>query len=134
MPAGRGLTLQRLLAAAVLYLVLIQPNHPGAMTWGALTVFPLELPFLLLALIALPEGRATRLLRGFLVTALLAIAALKAADYGTFVAFNRGFNAIVDWHLLPAVWDLGRGSLGTGPAVAAVAGAALALGALAAAL
>ncbi len=126
--------LRRALAAAILYLVLVQPNHPAAMTWGALAVLPLELPFLLLALIALPAGRASAALRAGLVAVLVAIAALKAADYGTFVAFNRGFNAVVDWHLLPAAWELGRGSLGTGLAVLAVAGAVLAILALAAAL
>jgi hypothetical protein len=35
-------------AALVLHLVLIQPNHPAAATWGALAVFPLELPVILL--------------------------------------------------------------------------------------
>ena len=31
------------LAALVLHLALVQPNHPAAMAWDALAVFPLEL-------------------------------------------------------------------------------------------
>jgi hypothetical protein len=119
------------LAAGVLYVVLVQPNHPGAMTWGALAVFPLELPVLLLALVALPASRVTTVLRLLLVAALVTLAVLKAADYGTYVAFNRGFNAVTDWHLAAAAFELGRGTLGTGTALLAAAGALLAVLALA---
>ena len=130
MSTRSGLWLQRALAASLLYLVLVQPNHPAAMTWGALAVFPLELPFLLLVLVALPASRAANGFRAIVTVFLLVIAALKAADYGTFIAFNRGFNALVDWHLLPAAWELGRGSLGTGLAVLAVLVVVIALAAL----
>jgi len=51
--ASAGLRLG--LAAMILHLVLIQPNHPDALTWRALSMFPLELPAILLALIA-PGG------------------------------------------------------------------------------
>jgi len=47
-------------ALAILYLVLVQPNHPQAMTWGALAVFPLELPVIVAALLALGSGRAAQ--------------------------------------------------------------------------
>lgn len=116
------------LATLLLHLVLIQPNHPQAMTWGALLLFPLELPALLLALVALPaRWRGTALLRGGLVAVLLLIVLAKLADYGTFVAFNRAFNALVDMHLLHAAWMLGSGSIGVPLAAAAVLAAALAL-------
>lgn len=121
-------------AAAILFLVLIQPNHPGAMTWGALRLFPLELPVILLALLALGPGGAGRVVRVALVAVLMVIALAKAADYGTFVAFNRPFNALVDMHLLHAAWMLGTGSIGTILAVGAIVAAIGALAAVTAAL
>lgn len=111
------------LAVCLLYLVLIQPNHPAAMTWGALAVFPLELPVIVAALVVLGAGRAGALLRAVLVLALIVIALLKLADFGTFIAFNRGFNLIADYNLLPAAWELARGSFGLPMAGLAVAGA-----------
>ena len=101
-----------LLAAGLLYLVLIQPNHPAALGWGALLMFPLELPVILAALVGAGPGRAGLALRGLLVAALWTIALLKVADFATFVAYNRGFNVVVDYHLLHASWTLARGTLG----------------------
>lgn len=111
------------LALACLYLVLIQPNHPDAMTWGALAVLPLELPVIVAALMALGRGLAGQAVRALLVLALWSIAVLKLADFATFIAFNRGFNLLVDYHLVHAAWTLALGSLGTGMTVAAVAAA-----------
>ncbi|MCC5955826.1 MAG: hypothetical protein JJU07_06975, partial [Natronohydrobacter sp.] len=56
-------------ATAILWLILIQPNHPAAMTWGALRMFPLELPALLAALILAGPGAAGRAFRALLVAA-----------------------------------------------------------------
>lgn len=120
--AGRVIFLRLGLATGVLYLVLIQPNHPAALSWGALGVFPLELPVILAALLVLGGGRAGGALRVGLVVALVAIAILKLADFGTFIAFNRGFNLVADYNLLPAAWDLTRGSIGLLAAVLAVVG------------
>lgn len=114
-------------AFALLWLVLIQPNHPAAMTWGAVRVVPLELPPLLALLILLGDGRAGRIVRALLVAALLFIAVLKLADFGTFVAFNRGFNLLVDLHLIPAGWELLKGSVGLMLAYILAIGAALAV-------
>lgn len=100
------------LALMLLYLVLIQPNHPQAMTWGALTVFPLELPVLLALLIALGQSAAGLVLRALALVAMIAIALLKLADFGTFIAFNRGFNLLVDWNIVHAGWVLLQGSIG----------------------
>ena len=47
----------------ILFLLLVQPNHPDAMTPAALLQFPLELPPLLLTLMLLGNGRAGRVLR-----------------------------------------------------------------------
>ncbi len=124
--------LRALAGAALLYLVLAQPNHPQALTWGALAVFPLEWPAILLGLSALP-GRA-RALRCALVAVLLALVLVKLADFAMFAAFNRGFNPLVDLHLVDAGWRLGSAAAGLGLAVAAAAGVGVALVALAWAL
>jgi len=121
-------------ALGYLYLILIQPNHPAALTWGALAMFPLELPVVLAAVLLAGDRRAGRALRGVLVAVLMAIAVLKLADLGTFIAFNRGFNLLVDTHLLPAAWVLLQGSIGPWLAWAAALGAALAVGGVAVAL
>ncbi|MCU0815594.1 MAG: sulfatase [Cypionkella sp.] len=117
-----------LLAALILHLALIQPNHPNAMTWGALRLFPLELPVLLLGLPLLGDGRAARVLRGGLAGLLTLIIGLKLADYAMFTAFGRGFNPLGDLPLAAAGFNLLSGSVGT--ALATLAFAALGLGVL----
>ena len=99
-------------ATLLLFLVLIQPNHPQAMTWGALRLFPLELPVILAGLVALGPGWAGRVGRGLLVVALVALVVIKLADFVTFIAFNRGFNLVTDYNLVPAAFGLAQGSLG----------------------
>ncbi len=129
LPTARMLRLAA--AAAILWLILILPNHPQAMTWGALRMIPLELPVILLGLVVLP-GRApvTMLVRGVLVGMLVVIALMKLADIATFTAYNRAFNLLVDAHLIHAAWMLGSGSVGVPAAAGAVAGALLLLGAV----
>lgn len=112
-------------AFAVVYLVLIQPNHPAAMTPAALAVFPLELPVIWAALVLAGTAVVGRMLQGALTAVLIVVVLLKLADFATFAAFNRGFNVMVDLHLLPAAWGLATGSIGVVLATAAV-GAALA--------
>jgi hypothetical protein len=114
-------------AFLVLWLVLIQPNHPAAMTWGALAMVPLELPPLLAGLMLLGNGRAGQIVRVALVVVLAFIALLKLADLGTFIAFSRGFNLLVDTHLLPAGWVLLQGSVGQPLAWVIALGAGLAI-------
>ncbi|ABV95877.1 sulfatase (plasmid) [Dinoroseobacter shibae DFL 12 = DSM 16493] len=122
------------LGALVLHLVLVQPNHPAALTWGALAMFPLELPVILLVLAALPPGRVTAWLRAGLTALLVLIAVLKTADFAMFSALGRGFNPISDMALVEAGLRLSTGAIGpvlTGLAVVAallaVAGVALAI-------
>ena len=55
----RGTVVRLGLATLVLHLVLIQPNHPAAMAWDALLLFPLELPVILCALVAGGPGRVS---------------------------------------------------------------------------
>jgi hypothetical protein len=107
-----------LLAVAVIHLILIQPNHPDAMTWGALRLFPLELPVLLIALIlgSLLPGYGPLLVRISVTLFLTMMPLIKLADYATYVSYARGFNLVLDLHLLPAAWHLASGSIGVGPA------------------
>ncbi|MGY6548132.1 MAG: sulfatase [Roseinatronobacter sp.] len=126
--------LRVLLALALLWLVLIQPNHPAAMTWGALRMVPLELPALLALLVLAGDRWPGRILRCALVTVLTLIVILKLADFGTFIAFNRGFNVVVDLHLASAGWVLVSGSIGLGQSLLAALVTALALVALVAGL
>jgi hypothetical protein len=100
------------LAGLVLYLVLVQPNHPAAMTWGALAAVPLEWPAVLLALLALGPGGAGAVFRIVLVGLLLLIAALKTADYAMFTALSRGFNPVSDLALVDAGVRLLSGAIG----------------------
>ena len=129
------MTLLRYLAAtAILFLVLIQPNHPQAMTWGALRLFPLELPFIIAALILFGRSIPGYAFRSALVGALGLIVLLKLADFGTFIAFNRGFNLLVDLGLVHAGWTLLQGSIGLPLAALAATGALAGFVALIAAL
>lgn len=104
--------LDLVLAAVVLHLVLVQPNHPAALSWNALLLFPLELPVILLGLVALRPGRFERGVRAALVTALLLIVVLKAADFGMFTALTRGFNPVADFPLIEAGLRLATGAVG----------------------
>ncbi|MFW5881495.1 MAG: sulfatase-like hydrolase/transferase [Roseicyclus sp.] len=130
-PASAARVAARLvLAALVLHLVLVQPNHPAAMTWGALLMFPLELPVILLALVALPGGRGARRVRGVLVAVLALVAVLKAADYATFTALARGFNPVADLALVEAGLRLVAGAIGPVATGGALLAALIAVAAL----
>lgn len=135
MPERRGLRFWLGLAAAVLvlHLVLIQPNHPAAATWGAFRFFPHELPLVLLLLATAPVA-ARRGLRLAIVAFLLAMAVVKLADFATRIAFYRSFNPVFDMHLLHAAWEMASGALGAAATLAAVLSALAVLAALAALL
>lgn len=113
------------LATLVLHLVLIQPNHPVAMTWGALLLFPLELPVIVFGLIALGHGRAGRIVRIVLCTVLTLIFVWKVADATMFAALNRGFNPLTDMFLVAAFTNLLSGTFGGLATVAAWSAAVL---------
>ena len=95
-------------AALILHLVLIQPNHPGALALGALRQIPLELPVVLLGLVVLrgPVWRAA------LVAVLVVGAVLKGGDIAMFTAFNRPFNLMLDMPLVASGWQLASGAIG----------------------
>ena len=121
-------------AALVLHLVLVQPNHPHAATWGALSVFPLELPVILLVLAAIGATAAGMLFRVFVVAVLVSIAILKAADFAAFSALSRGFNPVADLPLVDASMRLLSGTIGPLAAFAVAAAVLAAVALLAAAL
>ncbi|MEM1190124.1 MAG: sulfatase-like hydrolase/transferase [Pseudomonadota bacterium] len=100
------------LAALLFYLVLVQPNHPAALTWEALAAFPLEWPAVLLALAAIGTGRSGDGFRVALVGLLVLIAVLKIADFAMFTALARGFNPIADLALVGAGIRLLSGAIG----------------------
>lgn len=115
----------RIMAALVLFLVLIQPNHPGAMGWGALRVFPLELPVIILAVLALGQSRVGWGFRVILTAFLTVIVTLKGADFVSFNALSRGFNPVADFPLIDAFVRLLSGTIGSFLAVLAIIGAVL---------
>lgn len=125
---------RRALAALILYLVLIQPNHPAAMTWSALLLFPLELPVILFGLATLKPGRFTLGFRAILVGLLLVIAVLKVADFAMFTALARGFNPVGDLPLIVAGLRLATGSFGPILTLFGAVAALIALALVAAAL
>lgn len=118
-----GQMLPFLFAVLVFFLALIQPNHPAAMTWGALAVVPLELPVIIFALIAVGPGRAGTAVRVVLVAVLTLIIVLKSADFVAFMALARGFNPVADLPLVVSLVQLMAGSFGAVTAAAAVLGA-----------
>ncbi len=101
-----------LLAALVLHLVLIQPNHPAAIAWRGLLLFPLELPVILLALLAFGQSRFGRVFRVLLVACLSLMAVWKAADMAMFLALNRAFNPVSDLPLVVSFYHLLVGAVG----------------------
>ena len=123
-----------LLAAALLHVVLIQPNHPAAMTWDALLVLSLEWVVLLLALPVLGNGRLGLVIRALVTAVLTLIVVLKSADFAMFTSCTRGFNPVGDFPLLAAAFRLLWGSVGLLGAIGALIGAVLAIVALAASL
>ena len=96
-------------AGLALFLALVLPNHPGALSLSALNRFPLELPALLLAMLALGNRRW---IIGLVAGGLLAAVILKLADIGMFIAYNRTFNPILDAFLINAGIDLLSDSIG----------------------
>lgn len=116
-----------LLAAGLIWLVLLLPARPDQVTaWPRLTP---ELPVILLAL-----ALGGRWLRPVAVVALVLLAAHKVADLAMVSALGRGFNLRADLPLIEAGLRLIAGSVGVPGAVALALGAVLALAAIAGAL
>lgn len=96
-------------AAAVIFSILVLPNYPDALKLSALYRFPLELPIILLVLLAVGRRRGVAL---GLALALLGATVLKLADIGMFAAYNRVFNPVLDMFLINAGIGLLGDSIG----------------------
>ncbi len=107
------------LGPLLVWLALVLPAHPDKFNLQSLLVLPLELPLVILAIVLLPGGfnKAFRLL---LVAFLLLLVLLRLADVGSYIAFDRRFSPLVEWHLLGDGWNLASSSVGRGQAALAV--------------
>ncbi|UOD51308.1 hypothetical protein [Orrella daihaiensis] len=118
--------------AALLYLLLIVPNHPIAPELLTIWMAPLELPVILLGLLLLPATSALgKLTHLGLVIALILVTVFKLADFATYLAFNRPFNLVIDWNLVIAGWHTLAESIGYGLALVTLLGTLIAIGLLA---
>ena len=115
-PSGRLLAFATLLA---LLPILSFPGHPEDFTWQAFAQLPLEWPAIALALLIAPRGRRV-VLRVLLVVLLGAVVLLRLADIGSYIAFDRRFSPLVEWHLLGDGWNLASASIGTSQASAVI--------------
>lgn len=87
-------------AVIIFYAVLVLPNHPAQLAQGALPAFPLELPAILLVLLALGNSVAGKLFRFVLVTALVLMVIVKCADFIMYSSLDRSFNLLADLPLI----------------------------------
>lgn len=114
--------------ALLLNLLLISPNHPHALNWAALTMVPLELPLILLALVLLPaQALISHLFRALLVLVLMVVAALKTADLIMRIALDLYFNPVTDWNLVWAGWLTLAAAIGYPLAFGSLLGAVIGL-------
>ena len=120
-------------ALAVLFLILLLPAHPRDVLPSAFLRLPLELPLVVLALLAL-RGRASALFRSLVVAAAGLLLLLRLADLGSRLAFDRDFSPLVELHLIGDGWNLASASVGRWEAAAAVLLALLAFATLCALL
>ncbi len=112
------------LGAVVVFLALVLPNHPGMLQWSSLVRWPLELPVILLLMIAF--GRHAWIVWSLAVI-LVVVTFMKLADIGMFIAYNRTFNPILDAALIDAGIGLLRDSIGGALTYLAIAGAGITL-------
>lgn len=111
-------------SAALVFAALVLPNHPGTMKWSALNRWPLELPVILLLLVALGwRNWVTHILALGLTVAVV----VKLADYAMFDAYNRKFDPILDLYLLHPAFTLVSDTIGRGWAILAACVLAAAL-------
>ncbi|MDT0683339.1 sulfatase [Roseicyclus sp. F158] len=118
------------LGVLILHLVLVMPSHPAGLTASRFLRPTTELP-LLLTLLALLPGR---MLRAALVLLAVGLIVLRVSNLGTYLAFSRPFNPLLDLHLLVSGWSLLASSIGRLEAAFGIAAILLAIALAAAAL
>lgn len=109
--------LRLVIAILVILLVLLFPGHPEQFTLNHLWRLPIELPIIILALLFVPCAMRKPL---SILLALLALIfmLLRLADIGSYLAFNRRFNPVLELHLISDGWNLA--STTTGPVQAVI--------------
>lgn len=112
------------LGVLLLHLALVLPSHPAGLDAARILRPTWDLPVILLALAFWPN-RGPRALIVALAGALLV---LRLADLGTYLAFSRPFNPLLDLHLLVSGWALLSASVGGVAALAAVMSSLVAIG------
>ena len=129
----RGRLVLALFTVLLLFGILLFPGHPESFTAQNFAKLPLEWPLIVLALLLL-SGSALTALRYFLVVVLGLLVLLRAADIGSYIAFDRRFSPMVEWHLLGDGWNLASQQVGLVEAALAIATVIVILIALAVAL
>ena len=117
---GLPIALPIAVALALLFGVLLLPAHPREFGWAAFLKLPLELPLVVLALLALRGRLASRSLRLVVVAAAGTLLLLRIADLGSQAAFSRPFSPLVELHLIGDGWNLASQSVGRLEAALAV--------------
>ena len=113
-----------MLALVFIFMALLTPNRIGLITPYAFAYFPLEA--LLLGLVLLVPGR---IIRGSASLLLAAGIIVKMADMGTYQAFDRPFNPVLDARFLADGMNLLQGAIGgIGAVIVAMLLVALILG------
>ncbi|WP_319532015.1 sulfatase-like hydrolase/transferase [uncultured Cohaesibacter sp.] len=116
-PDKDGLTTSRLMLPAVLFVVLVSfvilvlPDHPGAIRPISFMLLPIELPLMLLALVLLPR-RIAIAFAALSTLFLFTLFFLKLADIAVQSAFQRRFNPYLDIKMLADGWNLLSGTVG----------------------
>ncbi len=111
-------------ALLAIYIVLILPDRFGGIGSLLSLRLPLELPLIVLALIAV-TGKPRIVLRTLIVAALTLILIFKLANMAAYFGFARAFNPLVDALMVPVALDtLGKAG-GIGAVVAALAATVL---------
>ncbi|MDC0434967.1 sulfatase [bacterium] len=100
-----------LLTIVLLFGILLFPGHPESFTFSHFARLPLEWPLIVLALL-LTSGLALSVLRYVLLAVLALLVLLRTADIGSYIAFDRRFSPMVEWHLLGDGWNLASQQVG----------------------
>ncbi|MFK7855853.1 MAG: hypothetical protein AB8B79_17140 [Granulosicoccus sp.] len=106
-----------LLCLLTLFFVLLFPGHPDFDFAKQFLRIPIELPVMVILLIAVKQ-RFVAFLCVILVAGLSLLLLLRMADIGSYFAFNRRFSPLLELHLLADGWNLASTSIGPAQAAA----------------
>ncbi len=126
-----------ILTAIALFLLLRFPAHPNDFTFAQISVIPIEW-FIIIAILGLATRLLTRRSTGSWCAAIVAILGLllllRILDLGSYLAFDRRFSPLLEWHLIGDGWHLASTSIGLVPALVIVVASVLVLALLCLAL